>query len=171
MTRLIIDASVAAKWFLPKSDEPLAEEALRLLVGYAEGRFRFVVPDLFWAECANIFWKAVRQDRWTCSAAENAILSLKGRDPPTMSSLELLEEAFSIAASFDRAVYDSLYLALAVHLNTEVITADARLANALAAHLPVKFLGFTIGLPKPSAGAPPLPFSVPRKRNSASGLG
>jgi predicted nucleic acid-binding protein len=141
MTLFVIDASVAAKWFLPPSGEPLAEEALRLLAGYAEGRFRFAVPDVFWSECANILWKAVRQGRWTRSAAEEAILALKGRSLPTTSSLDLLEEAFSIAATFDRTVYDSLYVALAVRFKAELVTADARLAHALAAHLPVKWLG------------------------------
>jgi predicted nucleic acid-binding protein len=141
MTRFVIDASVAAKWFLPSAGEPLAEEALRLLAGYAEGRFQFAVPDLFWAECGNILWKAVRQGRWTRSAAEEAILALQSRSFPTTSSLDLLEEAFSIAATFDRTVYDSLYVALAVRCKAELVTADARLAHALAAHLPVKWLG------------------------------
>jgi predicted nucleic acid-binding protein len=144
MTRFVIDASVAAKWFLPPSGEPLADEALRLLAGYAQGRFRFVVPDLFWAECANILWKAVRQGRWPRRAAEEAILALTSRSLPTTSSLDLLEEAFSIAATFDRTVYDSLYVALAVRLKAELVTADERLANALAAHLPVKWLGSVV---------------------------
>ena len=141
MTVFVIDASVAAKWFLPPSGEPLAEEAFQLLAGYAEGRFRFAVPDLFWAECANILWRAVRQDRCTRGAAEEAILALQARSLPTTSSLELLEEAFSIAATFRRTVYDGLYVALAVRLKADLVTADARLANALAAHLPVKWLG------------------------------
>jgi predicted nucleic acid-binding protein len=141
MTQFVIDASVAAKWFLPPSGEPLAVEALRLLAGYADGRFRFAVPDLFWAECGNILWKAVRQGRWSRSVAEKAIGALKHRSFPTTSSLDLLEEAFSIAATFDRTVYDSLYVALAIRLKADMVTADERLANALAAHLPVKWLG------------------------------
>jgi len=141
MTRFVIDASVAAKWFLPPSGEPLAVEALRLLAGYAEGRFRFAVPDVFWAECGNILWKAVRQGRWSRSVAEKAVRALKDRSFPTTASLDLLEEAFSIAATFDRTVYDSLYVALAVRLKADMVTADERLANALAAHLPVKWLG------------------------------
>src|ERR1700689_4190242 len=105
MTPFVIDASGGAKWFPPPSGEPLAAEALRLLAGYGDGRFRFAVPDLFWAECGNILWKAVRQGRWSRSVAEKAIRALQDRSFPTTSSLDLLEEAFSIAATFDRTVY------------------------------------------------------------------
>jgi predicted nucleic acid-binding protein len=38
-------------------------------------------------------------------------------------------------------VYDSIYTALAVNSNAQFVTADERLANALAAYLPVKWLG------------------------------
>ncbi|MGO8816618.1 MAG: type II toxin-antitoxin system VapC family toxin [Terriglobia bacterium] len=141
MSLFVVDASVAAKWFLPPSGEPLADEALRLLDGYAQGRLRFAVPDLFWAECANILWKAVRQGRWTRSAAEEAVLALQARSFPTTPSFELLDDAFSIATTFDRTVYDSMYVALAVRLKADLVTADERLANALAAHMPVKWLG------------------------------
>jgi predicted nucleic acid-binding protein len=55
--------------------------------------------------------------------------------------LLLLEDAFAIASAFDQTVYDGLYIALAVTSKTELITADERLANALAAYLPVKWLG------------------------------
>jgi predicted nucleic acid-binding protein len=36
---------------------------------------------------------------------------------------------------------NSLYVALAVTLKTELITADEKLANALAGYFPVKWLG------------------------------
>jgi predicted nucleic acid-binding protein len=144
MTQFIIDASVAAKWFLPPSGEPLADEALQLFAGYADGRFRLAVPDLFWAECANILWKAVRQGRCSRKTAEEAILALKIRNLPTTSSLALIEDAFSIAATFERTVHDSLYVALAIRLRANLITADERLANSLAAYLPVKWLGSVV---------------------------
>jgi predicted nucleic acid-binding protein len=53
----------------------------------------------------------------------------------------LLVEAFAIATAFERAVYDTLYVALAVNSKSQIVTADERLATALAAHLPVKWLG------------------------------
>ena len=141
MTTLVIDASVAAKWFLPATREPFANEALQLLKRYASGDVQFLVPDLFWAESANIFWKAVRQARWPRSAGEAAIHALKERDFPTVSSLTLVDDALALSLTFDRSVYDSLYVALALSAKTNLVTADERLANALAAHLPVKWLG------------------------------
>jgi predicted nucleic acid-binding protein len=141
MKTLILDASVAAKWFLPVAGEPLTEEALELLKGYASGDLRFLVPDLFWAELANVFWKAVRQRRWTQASAETALRSARERNFSTIPSLPLLDDALSIAVTFDRSVYDSLYVAAALAAKTDLVTADERLANALAAHLPVKWLG------------------------------
>jgi predicted nucleic acid-binding protein len=66
---------------------------------------------------------------------------LTQRKFPTVPSLKLLENAFQIATAYGRTVYDCLYVALAVQTNAQLITADERLANALAARFPVKWLG------------------------------
>jgi predicted nucleic acid-binding protein len=141
VTTYVIDASVAAKWVLPARGETLTQEALELLRRYAAGELRFVVPDLFWAELGNILWKAVRQKRVPIASAESALLSMRDRGFPTVPSQTLLAGAFVIATAFDRAVYDALYVALALDSKSQLVTADERLANALAAHLPVKWLG------------------------------
>ena len=141
MSLTVIDASVAAKWFLPAKGETLMEEALHLFRRYTKGEIQLLVPDLFWAELANIFWKAMRQGRCAKATAEMALASLKERKLPTVSSLSVLDVAFGIATAFDRTVYDALYVALAVRSKAQLVTADEGLANALAAHLPVKWLG------------------------------
>jgi predicted nucleic acid-binding protein len=53
----------------------------------------------------------------------------------------LFSEAPQIALTHDRSAYDCLQVALAARSKTEWITADERLANALAARLPVQWLG------------------------------
>jgi len=83
---VVLDASVAAKWVLPAEGETLVEQARKLLERYVNGEIRFVVPDLFWAETANIFWKASRQGRCTRPDAQAALASLEQRNFPTVSS-------------------------------------------------------------------------------------
>lgn len=141
MTWFVLDASVAAKWMLPATGEPLTLEAFRLLAAYESGDVNLIVPDIFWAECGNIMWKAVRQQRLERTAAELAIESLRQRPFPTVSSRHLLLTALAIAFNYDRAAYDCLYVALAAQSRRQFITADERLANAMAARLPVKWLG------------------------------
>lgn len=124
MSVLVLDASVAGKWFLPAKGETLLDEAFRLLHQYAAGEIRFLVPDLFWAELGNLFWKAGRPERWTQASAEAALTALQERKLPTISSTFLLDLAFRIAITFDRTVYDSLYIALAVHSKAQLVTAN-----------------------------------------------
>jgi predicted nucleic acid-binding protein len=138
---IVVDANVAAKWFLPSKNEPLADEAFHLLRRYMNGEVRILVPDLFWAEVGNVLWKSVRMGRCTESAARAALGSLRDRNLTTMPSLALIEEAFAIATTFGRTVYDALYVALAVRSQAQLVTADEKLANALAARFPVKWLG------------------------------
>jgi predicted nucleic acid-binding protein len=138
---LVIDASVAIKWATPLAREPFTDESVRLLKWYVDGEVDFIVPDVFWAEVGNVLWKGTRQNRWRQDEAESVAADMRARDFTTVSSLVLLPEAMKIAFAHDRAVYDCLYVALAVQSKTELITADERLANALAARFPVKWLG------------------------------
>lgn len=73
--------------------------------------------------------------------AEGALRAIRDRRIPTVSTAVLIEDALSLGIAFDRTVYDSVYVALALASKTHLVTADERLANALAAHLPVKWLG------------------------------
>jgi predicted nucleic acid-binding protein len=141
VTTAVLDASVAAKWAFPAAGETLVEQAVRLLRSYAHGEIRLIVPDIFWAEFGNISWKGVRQGRWSRALAEKAVSAMLARQFPTVLSAGLLSSAFVIAINFERSVSDSLYVALAVSSKAPLITADERLANALAAHFPVKWLG------------------------------
>jgi len=137
----VLDASVAAKWVLPTQDEPLAAEAARLYDDYQKGDISFIVPDLFWAELGNALWNAVRRKRITREVAEKALSFLQARNLPTVPSPPLLGTALALAITCGRTVYDCVYVSLAASSSAELITADERLANALSAHLPVKWLG------------------------------
>lgn len=139
--KLVLDASVAVKWAMPFAGEPFTGASLQLLKRHVDGEVEFIVPDVFWAELGNVLWKGVRQRRWRQDAAETVAADMKARNFPSVSSSRLLPEALRIAFAHDRAVYDCLYVALAVQSRADLITADERLANALAARFPVKWLG------------------------------
>jgi predicted nucleic acid-binding protein len=138
---VVVDASVAAKWFLPENGEALADRALALLDQYDRKEVQFVVPDLFYVEIASAIWKAVRVGRVPRAFGDQALVLLTQREFTTVPSIKLLDSAFQIATAYGRSVYDSLYIALAVQTNSQLVTADERLANSLAAHFPVNWLG------------------------------
>lgn len=141
MTIFVVDANVAAKWCLPPAGEAYVPQALHLLEAYGRGEVGLLAPDFLFAEFGNVLWKAVRRERIPASAVGPAITLLESLRIPTVSSSGLLTAALAIALKHDRSVYDSLYVALASQSGAQMITADARLANALAGHLPVKWLG------------------------------
>jgi predicted nucleic acid-binding protein len=141
LTRYVLDASVAAKWFLPRAHETLVEEALALLSDYASDRVSLIAPDLLWPEFGNILWKAVNRQRLSTAQAHEAIAELLALEIVSVASSPLLDNAFTIASTFDRTVYDALYIAVAAENGATVITADERLVNSLASRLPVHWLG------------------------------
>ena len=141
MNRFVLDASVALKWAIPPANETLSAESLQLLQEYVGGKVDFLVPDIFWVELGNVLWKGVRARRWSRAAAECIASEMQARNFSTVPSRTLMTDALKIALAYDRAVYDCLYVALAIRSRSQMITADERLANALAAYLPVKWLG------------------------------
>lgn len=125
--RLVVDASVAAKWYF---DEPGHEAADRVLASRIESERALFAPDLIVAEFANVLWKRVR--RRECSvAAATQILELWEVDRPDLvPSAELVSQAFALATSVEQTVYDCLYLAVAIALDAPLATADRNLARA-----------------------------------------
>jgi len=138
---LVLDASVAVKWCLPSRREELVAEAEELLASFRREEVRFLVPDLFWVEVANALWKAVRRNEISSNNAAAAMSFLHDLGLATLPSTDIVPQALDFAIAHDRAVYDSLYVALAMQSRSNLITADERLANALAARFPVKWLG------------------------------
>jgi len=125
MASFVVDASVGVKWLLP---EPHEKEAELLL----SGEHALLVPDLFYIEIANVFWKKVRSKEIGEKIALNALLALDSFALEVASSAHLYLAAFEIATKTGCTTYDCLYLALAVRENVSLITADRRLVNSLS---------------------------------------
>jgi predicted nucleic acid-binding protein len=133
MKPLVVDASVAAKWFLPEPDAPAA---LRLL----DGRHRLAAPDLIRAEIGNLAWKLHTRGALAAQEASDMIEHFLSLPLEIHDSTYLLAPALEIAIATRRTVYDSLYLALALELDGTVVTADERWLNALANSPFLRFL-------------------------------
>jgi predicted nucleic acid-binding protein len=135
----VVDASVAAQLYVP---EPLTSQAVALFAMLAQANAAFHVPDLFYAECANVFWK--KAQRAVCTPAESTkalanILALPLRSTP---AVDLAGDALTLALALGISAYDGCYLALAQRLGAPLITADQKLEQKLApAGLPITWLG------------------------------
>jgi predicted nucleic acid-binding protein len=125
MKACVLDASAVAAAFF---QEDHADRARELLVGEHAKH----APGLIHAELANVIWK--RHGRGEVDEAEAAVLLADFRSLPLEITPcgDLVEPALELALRTGRAVYDCLYLALAVRTKSAMITADKRLANSLA---------------------------------------
>jgi predicted nucleic acid-binding protein len=119
MKKLVVDASVAIKWFVP---EVHSAAAARLL----NPELVLSAPDLIGPEFGNTIWKKVRRGELTPEEAAEILIAFAGVDVDTYPSDILLPSAFRLAIALDRTVYDSLYLALAVAQDCALVTADQR---------------------------------------------
>ncbi len=119
---VVVDSSVAVKWYIP---EPGSDRAALLLAGQ-----RLIAPDLLIPEIGNVLWKRRRDiPAAEIEAITDAIVS---HCPVSLyPSDALLQGAVALALTYERTVYDSLYLALAVGQDCQFVTSDERLSNAL----------------------------------------
>lgn len=123
--RIVVDASVAVKWYVP---EPGDSEASALLGGSGER----LAPDLLAAELANTVWKKVRRGELDATEAGEIVDAFVSACPVALIPAgPYLRAAFDIAARYQRTVYDALYLALALAEDCILVTADSRLAAGL----------------------------------------
>ena len=127
MTRFVVDASVAIKWYLP---EALAEQADRFLEEAATAGARLLAPDLIVAELGNILWKKHRLKEISPPEARQILTQIRDLFPIQLySSIPLLESAWEVARIYERSVYDALYVALAEQCDAVFVTADEKLVN------------------------------------------
>ena len=126
MTRFVVDASVATKWYLPESDSAAAEHLLR-------AEHELIVPDLLFAEVGNALWKRWHKREISPNDVRAALSALEAV-PLRIAPARLLVMAGSdLAIKFRWPIYDCLYLALAEKEDCTMITADRRFYSAVAA--------------------------------------
>lgn len=125
MRRVVVDASVAVKWFVP---EIHSDTAMRLL----DGEFIISAPDLIGPEFGNTIWKKVRRKELTAAEGAEIVDGFPRIGVEVLPSAGLLRSAFELAVALDRTVYDCVYLALAVAQDAVLVSADTRFRASVA---------------------------------------
>jgi predicted nucleic acid-binding protein len=127
--RCVIDASAGIKLF---TEEDYTAEIIKLFEQLNHNSpYSIFVPDIYFAECANIFWKLVRRGAYPADLGEINLARIKALDLPTTPTSVLMERAFQIALEFGISAYAACYVALAERLELPLLTADARLAQVV----------------------------------------
>ena len=118
-TLLILDASVAVKWF---TIEPLRDKALIIRDKYVDGELDLEAPSLLYYEVANALRYnprfGIEEVRSAVRALEDLAITIydfKG---------ELASRAVELAYRFGITVYDAAYVALAAMRNATLYTPD-----------------------------------------------
>jgi len=120
----VVDASVAIKWYVPEIYE---QEASRVQKSGDE----LHAPELILPEFGNIVWKKVVRGEITEKEGQRIVLEFSKTNLILHSHAQIIKSAFTGATMTNQTVYDWTYLALALSLGCEFVTADKRFYKAL----------------------------------------
>jgi predicted nucleic acid-binding protein len=122
---LVVDASVACKWFISEANSNDAEALLA-------GGSALVAPDLIVPEVCNVACLKLRRREIALDQAAAMVEGLPDLLDELVPSLQLVARAFAVASALAHPAYDCFYLALAELRGARLVTADRRLLGRLA---------------------------------------
>lgn len=121
---LIVDASVAVKWFANESD---SEAALALF----DSREVLAAPELIFVEVANTLWQKCRRGHMPVADAVLSMRRLARGLVRQYPMAPLADHAFALARELDHSAYDCFYFALAEREGATLVTADKQFRRRL----------------------------------------
>ncbi len=119
MKKVVVDASVAAKWIV---EERHSAKALRLL-----DCDELHAPDHWLAEAVNVLWSKVLKGDLDAEDATERMTVLRRSPIIGTPTAGLMPTAFVIAVEHSVTIYDALYVALAKERACSLVTADEKL--------------------------------------------
>ena len=122
---MIVDASVALKWIVLEDDSGAAMELL--------GRDDLASPDLLLIELGNALWNKKRQSELDGGETLPIRLALAASLVDLVNDASIIPVALDMAVTLNHAIYDCVYLALAVQTEDVLITADRKFVNKVLA--------------------------------------
>lgn len=127
----VVDASIAAKWFVQKGDAD-RERALSIRERFMAGQCRLIMPEFGLVEIANAIRYTPRAKEADAAVALEILRDLNLELYPT--SWNLLRKANAIAWAYKIAVYDATYVALAEIVGFPLVTGDEALVRDMKGH-------------------------------------
>jgi len=121
---VVVDASVAVKWVLRENGSDAADALLD-----DDG---LIAPAIWLAEAGNALWRRARMAEISVQEAGERLVELQKAPVASLGIGPHLDLALNLAIGLSHPIYDCLYLALALHQDTHVVTADRRFAAAAA---------------------------------------
>lgn len=120
--RVVIDASVALKWYLPEDD---SKRARKWYEAIKNRKIFAIAPDFLLFECANVLLKRQKiKPHDTLSIIDD--LQYLGIELVTIATLRV-GSVIELSHKFDLTIYDAMYLELARLTNTVLVTTDSQL--------------------------------------------
>ena len=122
--RLVVDASVAVKWFV-REDAAQVDAARDLILQ----KYEMIAPGLLVSEVQNVMWKKHRLGQVTREQGEIVASTISSFFRHIEADEKLIESAWEIAVEHDHPIYDCLYIVLAQKTDALLATFDRRLAS------------------------------------------
>lgn len=119
---VVVDASVAAMWYLPQAH---SEHAMALLASDHD----LVAPELLRLEVGSVLLRAVRRRAMTRAEAREAVGAMLPEGVRLVPVADGSVRALDVAAEFGGSIYDAVYVALARDLGAPISTSDAQLVS------------------------------------------
>lgn len=129
MASYIVDASVVIEYLItgPRT------AGVQAFFNQMTDADRLTVPEFCLMECTNVIWKQVRFGGMARNDAEMLLRVLRTLKLRRVPIKHLLDRALDIALKNSLAVYDSSYIALALHYGYPLATLDQSQMRAAAA--------------------------------------
>lgn len=122
MTTYIVDATIVMNYLIKDQYTNNA----KAFFDQVTTQDRLFVPEFCLMECANVLWKQIRFHGLSQGDAENLLKDLYQLPLKTINVKRVLPVALQIGIRHTLAIYDSIYIALALQLHAPLLTVDQK---------------------------------------------
>lgn len=117
--RLVIDASVAVKWFLgARANEPYVAQAEAVAAAIERSETELFAPGHWMAEVVAVL------ARLEPGIVDDALVLLDDMKPTLIHGVPVLRRAADLSIALDHHLFDTLYHAVALEEGATLVTAD-----------------------------------------------